>query len=276
VPPSPAPSADTRDTGVTLATHSGATLLLLSLDPGAPGDNVLSVDVRNTAGGFVIGAVRVDGTLDGVALPPTSFAPTIRSASLAIPHAGRAELRVSVLDGKSEGASGTFSLDLPAESPATPTLSSIESAMDGLHTLRERETLTAGGPELLYTFEYQAPDRVRYTTVSPGGIQETRLIGRDRYDRPVGGQWTKTDIGFPSRVPSVDYVRGSSRVRLVRRSTVGGVELLDIAFVHGDYYYRIQVGAADDLVRSYTMMGRGHYMTATYSDYDARLAISAP
>lgn len=274
--PTAAPVAEVPDSGVSLAQASGATLLVLSLDPAEPGQNDASIKVLNTVGAFVIGSVRIDATLDGVPIDPLSLAPTARSGKLTFAHAGRAEVGLTVLDGQSAGATAAFDFDLPAQRVSASTLANIDGAMKGLHTLRERQTLSAGGPQLLYTFEYQAPDRVRYTTIAPSGMQETRLIGRDRYDRPVGGTWTKSDLGFPSRVPFSDYARGSTRVRLLGRHTIDGVELLDLAFVQGDFYYRLQVGADDDLVRSYTMMGRGHFMSGTYSDYDAVLSIATP
>jgi hypothetical protein len=270
-------AAPRADSGVSLARNSGPTLVVLSLDPAAPGDNGVRVDLRDPLGAVIPGSVRVDLVLDGSAAAPLTL-PAAERQTLTVAHRGHADLRVTVLDGKSSGANADFALDLPVERAADDTLAAVDAAMQGLHSLREMQTLTSGGPELLFHFEYEAPDLVRYTMIGPSGKQqETRLIGRDRYDRDAGGAWTQSDLGFGSRVPYSAFARGATRVRVVGRGQDGAQELLDIAFVQSaNVYYRISVGAQDHLVRSYTMMTKGHYMTGAYSDYDGPVAISAP
>ncbi len=271
-----APVAPPSDTGVTLAWNSGPTLVVLSLDPAAPGDNGVRVDLRDPMGAVVPGTVRVDLALDGIAGAALTL-PAGERRTLSVAHRGRAEVRVAVLDGKSAGASVGSALELPVERADDGTLAAVDAAMQGLHTLRETQTLTSGGPELLFHFEYEAPDRVRYTMVGPSRTQETRLIGRDRFDREAGGAWTRSDVGFPSRVPYAAFARGATRVRVVGHSRDGIEELLDIALVQSsNVYYRISVGAQDHLVRTYTMMTKGHYMTGAYWDYEGPVAISAP
>ena len=261
------------DRGLTLAENSGPTLIVLSLDPAEPGANDLAVDLRDPSGAPVPGAVRVDVTVAGaeahVSLPVGD-----RHGTVTLPRADRVELRTTVTDGPSHGTSATFVTDIPAQRVSDGTLGQIDRAMQGLSSLREAQTLTSGGPTLIFHFDYLAPDRVRYTWVgSTGAQQETRLIGRDRFDREGAGKWTHADLGLPSRVPHSAYATGAARVRLIGHD--GG--LLEIAFVQpANVYYRVRFGADDHLVRSYVMMTTGHYMTGAYSDYDAPIAISPP
>lgn len=270
--PGPAAPAPVEDVGLTLAENVGPTLIVLSLEPADVGANTLAVDVRGPSGTSVAGAVRVDAVLDGTATPVT-LAPGARRGTLAVSHPGRADLRVAVTDGPSAGATVAFALDLPAQRVAPPTLAEIDQAMRGLHSLREVQTLTGGGPILLFRFEYLSPDRVRYAWTGASGLQEeTRIIGRDRFDREGTAPWTHSDLGLGMRVPQSDYARGATRVRSIGHDG----DLTEIAFVQQpDVYYRVWVGA-DRLVRRYTMMTKGHYMTGVYSDYDAPIAISAP
>ena len=268
----PAAPAPLPDTGVTLAGNVGPTLIVLSLDPGEAGPNTVTVDVRGATGTTVAGTVRVDAALDGTTTP-IALAAGGRRGTLALTHPGRAELRVAVTDGPSAGATLAFAVDLPAERVPAPTLAGIDQAMRGLHSLREVQTLTGGGPVLLFHFDYLSPDRVRYVwTGASGQPQETRIIGRDRFDREGSAPWTHADLGLAERVPQSDYARGATRVRTIGHEG----DLTEIAFVQQpDVYYRVWVGP-DRLVRRYTMMTKGHYMTGAYSDFDAPIAISAP
>lgn len=272
-PPAADQPSGVPDSGVSLAGNAGPTLIVLSLDPGEPGENAVRVDLRDPAGAVVAGAVRVDLSLDGVASSAT-LAAGDRRGTLTVARAGRAELRATVLDGPSARSAVAFGLDLPAARVPDGTLAAIDRAMQGLHTLKEAQTLSGGGPVLLFRFESEAPDRVRYTTIgSTGLVHETRLIGRDRYDREGAGAWTRSDLGFPSKVPFSAYARGATRVRLIGRDQ----GLVELAFVQPpSTYYRVWAGTEDHLVRRYTMMAKGHYMTGVYTDFDAPIAISAP
>ena len=265
------------DTGVSLAQNSGGTLIVVSVDPGEPGDNTLQVDLRDATGTSVTASIRVDLTLDGAA----GASATIRAGAkgaLTVARAGKAELQVTVVDGKSAGATVTFGLDLPVLRIPQDTLGEIDRAMEGLHTLREAQTLSGGGPAEVFHFDYQAPDRVRYTVVgATGKIDEARLIGRDRFDSEAGGPWTHSDLGFPSRVPYSAYAPSASRVRVIGHERDGAVDVTEVAFVQTrEVYYRLWFGTQDHLARRYTMMTKGHYMTGTFSDFDAPLSIAAP
>lgn len=266
------------DDGVTVAQNVGPTLVVLSLDPGEPGENVLRVDLRDARGAAVAGAARVVLSLDGTPVATVTLPAEDRSGTLTVPRAGHAELAVSATGGPAAGSAVTFAMDLPVARAASGTLAAIDAATAKLHTMREAQTLTGGGPVLLFHFEYEAPDRVRYTTVSTAGLpQETRLIGRDRFDREGDGAWVKSDIGFGSKVPSSAFSPRSTRVRLIGHDGAGAQATQVIAFVQsGDVYYTIWVGESDHLVRRYVMMAKGHYMTGVYSDFDAPMAVAAP
>ncbi len=275
--PTASSSIPLSDTGVTLARNADKTLVILSLDPGRRGGNRVRVDLRDPLGATVLGSVRVDLALDGTAVGSSTF-DAGRTVPLVVPRAGHAEMTVTALDGAAAGASAAFSLDLPVARPPAGTLAAIDAATSGLRTMRETQAVTAGGPVLHFHFEYLAPDRVHYTTLLPTGVtDETILIGRDRYDREGSGPWTKSDIGFGSKVPSSDFAPHSTRVRVIGHETVDGQELVGISFVeNAAVFYTIWVGAQDHLVRRYEMMTMGHYMTGSYSGFDAPIVITAP
>ena len=276
-PPAPSP-APLADTGVSLAANVGTVLVVMSLDPADVGENSLRVDLRDALGADIAGRARVDLALDGSRSGSTELSGDDRVGALKIPRSAHATLDVTVASGASAGATARFELDVPAAPASKDALARIDGAMQRLHTLREAQTLSGGGPRLLLDLEYLAPDRVRYTSVTASGrIDETRIIGRDRYDREGQGPWARSDLGFASRVPSTGYARGATRVRVVGHAREGDADLIEIAFVQAPaVYYRAWVGSRDDLVRRYTMMARGHYMTGTFSAYDAPLAIAPP
>ena len=264
--------------GVTLAANDGPTLIVVSLDPARTGDNTLSVDLRSANGDVVAGSVQVGITIDGAIASSLTLPSGDRRHAVTLDHGGQAEITVRATDGPAASAHVTLALTLPIAPLPASTLSDIDAAMRGLHTLRETQTLTSGGPTLLFSFQYAAPDRVRYTLVKPGApISETRLIGAERFDRDGAGPWASSDMGFASRVPASDLARESTRVALIGTGHDGAQPLIEIAFVQpGGVHYQVWAGANDHLVRRYTMMANGHYMTGTYSDFDAPLDIAAP
>src|SRR5690242_7440167 len=271
--------ADSGDhPGVTLAANDGPTLIVLSLDPARTGDNTLSVDLRSANGDVVPGAVQVAISIDGVPAPSLTLPSGDRRRPVTIARSGQAEITVKAIDGVAASAHATFALALPIVPLPVSTLTDIDAAMRGLHTIREEQTLTSGGPVLLFHFEYAAPDRVRYTMVKPGAATtETRLIGAERFDRDGAGPWTSSNMGFGSRVPASELARAATRIALIGRDHDGAEPLIEIAFIQpGGIHYRVWAGANDHLVRRYTMMANGHYMTGTYTDFDVPLAIAAP
>lgn len=276
--PPPAAAPDVADAGVSVAENAGATLVVLSLDPGGPGLNTVRVDLRDAKGAFVPGTVRVDLDLGGSRVAGATLAGADRRGTLAVGHAGRADVRVTGLEGAAAGLDVRFSMDLPASRVAPEALARVDQAMQGLRTLRETQTLSGGGPSVTFHFEYEAPDRVRYTAIDArGAAHETRLLGRDRFDRDAGGAWTRSDLGLALKVPHSEYAHGAARVRLIGHERDGAQDVLELAFVQdGGTYYRIWMGSEDHLVRRYLMMAKGHYMTGSFSDAGAPLAISPP
>ena len=277
--PRDAPAADT---GITLAENAGPTLLVLSLDPGAPGENSVLVALRDPGGKVVPGSVRVTLALEGDA--PTAVALSgsagDRRGTLVVPGAGHATLTAQIVDGPSAGGSVTFRADLPVEPTPPGFLGVLDRSMNALRTLRETQTLASVSVSYLFRYEYVAPDRVRYTFVSADGRQhETRIIGPTRFDRDTGSEWSTSDLGLASRVPNFSYADRSYRVRVIGREREGAQDLLVVALVQRgsvDLHYRLWVGARDHLVRRYVMMALGHYMSGTYGAYDAAIDIAAP
>lgn len=263
--------------GVVLAQNDGANLVILSIDPGRPGENAVTVDLRDARGVALTGDVMIAADVDGRGALSATF-PVRAHRSLTIATTGQATFGVHVVSGSAFGATANFSLSFPVTYTSPSQLSEIDAAMRALHTLREEQTLTSGQTPLLFHFEYVAPDRVRYTLAKPGAaVTETRLIGRDRFDRDGGGPWTRTDAGIAVQVPASSLAPGATHVVAIGSDAGGAEPLVELAFVQpGGVFYRVWSGTRDHLVRRYTMMTTGHYMTGAYSDFNLPVVIGVP
>lgn len=276
------------DDALVVAENAGALLAVVSLAPGDAGTNDVRVDLfasvdrvaRRTRLALVAGGREVAMTdlAPGLQLPWTAAAP-LRGA-LTVPSAGSYELTVSV-----EGqAAEPIPLELPGRRASAPLLASIDRAMNGLTSYREQQTLSGGGPAYEFRSEQRAPDRMRYTLVSPGGLpRETILIADRRWDRELGGHqagWVASQGGAPIVVPSFEYAAKPASIRIIGRESAADGERDVIAFRDGargtPVYYRLWVDTASHRVHRYVMMAFGHYMRGTYAAFDAAIEISAP
>jgi hypothetical protein len=195
------------------------------------------------------------------------------SADLSAPGPWRIEARVSPAG--VAPATATFALTLPAGG-ARPLLAWADAAMNHLSSLRERQTVSSGGPSVAATYEYVAPDRLHLATDQG----ETIAIGKRRFDRTTGQPWEESawpeDAGY--RWPRYDLASTAGEVTLLGEEDVDGQTCWIVAFLDGQTgaRYTVWIGERDHLLHREQMMATGHYMESVFDDFDAPLAIQPP
>jgi len=276
----PAPSA-IDDNGVSLADHDGPTLVILSLSPGALGENKVQVRLRDPVGKRIDGSARVSLRRGNVEIAAVGVTANVGEGKLLVSEADNYELLVAAVPVGQFAGVVRFELALPAPFPGPDLLARVDRAMNQLQGFRETQTLTSGTFVYAFSFAHEAPDRTGYSFIGPdGGRHETVLIGTRRFDRDGQGPWSESDLGIPVATASFRYSADPNRVRLIGHESVDGRDTLVIALVAGaapgELYYRLWIDAATTQVQRYTMMATGHYMGGSYSDFNAPVDIAPP
>lgn len=231
------------DAGLVVADHAGATLVIATLDPAALGENTVRVFMRDTGGKPVGGSAHVS-LRRGTTEVAASDVAAGGSTTLMVAAADSYELVVEARpDGQPAGGVGSF--------------------------------------VYVFAYDYQAPDRIRYSFVGPdGGIHETVIVGTRRFDRDGHGPWTTSDLGSSLTTASFSFADAPHRVRQIGSEVLDGREALVIALASGappyERYYRLWIDAFDSRVLRYTMMATGHYMGGSYRDFNAPIEVAPP
>ncbi len=279
-----APAADTTtldESGLSLADHAGATLVILDLSPARLGNNTARVRLRDSGGRLIAGSARLSLRRDGTQLATVNLTANTGEVRLGIDGADDYELVVDAAPSGQTSGTVHFSVRLPAEPASANLLQRVDAAMNQLRGLHESQTLTSGGFVYVFSYEYQAPDRTHYGFTGPEGMRhETLLIGTRRFDREGLGPWTESDLGIPVAAPNFAYSDGAHRVRQIGHEVIAGRDTLVFALVSGappvERYYRLWVDPASLQVQRYTMMATGHYMGGSYRDFDTAIEIAPP
>jgi copper transport protein len=268
---SPVPAGE----GLTLGSHAGPVLVGLTLQPGRPGPNELTIYVL---GPEATAAIPVRATVDGASVALSQCADTCRR--------GEVDLRggevVAVDVGASADGRATFRLPaLPAASGEEPLQRTI-GAMGALTSYRLQEDLTSGlGTTVHATYAFAAPNSFESDVEQQGSTFRTVWIDDTRYTREGNGTW-KVEHGAPA-VPVPTYIWDSFRpyrdVRILGRTTLDGVRTIEIAFAGGTsdlpVWFRLWVDSSG-LVHRGEMRAPGHFMDHRYFDYDAPITIEPP
>ncbi len=268
---SPVPAGE----GLTLGSHAGPVLVGLTLQPGRPGPNELTIYVL---GPEATAALAVRATVDGASVALSQCADTCRE--------GEADLRggevVAVHVSPSAGGRATFRLPaLPAAS-GEKQLQQMIGAMGALTSYRLQEDLTSGlGTTVHTTYAFAAPNSFESDVEQQGGSFRTVWIGDTRYTREGNGPW-KVERGAPA-VPVPTYIWDSFHpyqdVRTLRRARLNGVRTTEIAFAGGSsdlpVWFKLWVDVSG-LVHRAEMRAPGHFMDHRYYDFDAPITIEPP
>src|SRR5437870_1140885 len=260
---------------LTFGSHAGPVLVGLTLSPGAPGSNEMTIYVQSLDGPAATAALPLKATVNGEPVTLTQCADTCRK--------GRAKLRggdrVTVDVGTPAGGRAVFRVpNLPAPSGGL-LLKKMQTTMGALRTYRLDETLTSGlGTTVDSTYAFAAPNSFESHVREPGSSGRTVWIGDTRYLREDNGSW-QVEKGTPF-LPVPTYIWDSFKpyrdVRIVGSAVVDGMPSTEIAFVGGDQdlpvWFDLWVDAKGYVHRA-QMRAPGHFMDHRYYDFDAPITI---
>ncbi len=268
---SPVPAGE----GLTVGSHAGPVLVGLTVQPGRPGPNELTIYVL---GPEAMAALAVRATVDGASVALSQCADTCRR--------GQVDLRggevVAVDLGVSAGGRARFRLPALPAAPGEELLQKTIAAMGAVTSYRLKEDLTSGlGTTVHATYAFTAPNSFESDVEQQGSTFRTVWIGDTRYTREGNGHW-KVERGAPA-VPVPTYIWESFRpyrdVRILGRETLEGVRTTEIAFAGGTsdlpVWFTLWVDSSG-LVHRAEMRAPGHFMDHRYFVYDAPITIEPP
>jgi hypothetical protein len=264
--------------GLTLGSHAGPVLVGLTLRPGLPGPNELTIYVLGLDGPEATAALPVRATVDVAPVALSQCADTCRR--------GEVDLRggevVAIHVGPSAGGRATFRLPaLPAASGEEQLQQTID-AMSAITSYRLEEDLTSGLGTTVHTaYAFAAPNSFESEVQQQGRTFRTVWIADTRYTREGNRPW-KVERGAPA-VPVPTYIWDSFRpyrdVRILGRPNMDSVRTTQIAFAGGTsdlpVWFRLWVDASG-LVHRAEMRAPGHFMDHRYYDYNAPIRIEPP
>jgi copper transport protein len=264
-----------RGNELTLGGQAGQTLVGLTIDPAVPGMNQVTVYVADVSGAA---SQRVDVTavIDGRDLALRSCGDTCRHTSVDLVGGESFAVRVAGAQG---GTAGFRVPGLPTPS-GSAMLAAALARMGRLHSVALHETLTGGaGTTIVTDYQEVAPNLLEWT--QPDGTA-TVVVGTNRYTRAQRGDTWTTETGNPTVAePAFSWGLFSPDigVHVLGNARVGAVRTTEIAFFADapgtPVWFRFYVDD-HDLIRRADMTAPGHFMTQTFSNFDAALRIVRP
>ncbi len=286
---SAAPQAARSDTLV-VANNAGPYLVTMAID--AIGSRIaLGLGIVDDVGRPVDDAsVRVHASTEAGAGEEREFAarrldPGRYAADL--PGAlGRWNARVSVARPGAQEEVAPFRFELPV-SGARDILRRSDAAMNQITALRERQQVDGGsdGP-IEGAYDYLAPDRMhatfRYLAAATPGAKaiapEIVVALGQRFDRQ-GDTWRSEPWPDPRgfRWPAYTFAQTATDVRLIGIEEVEGGPHFVITFAESQGTRQtLWIDTESYLVRRQRMMAPGHYMNATFFDFNAPISVEPP
>jgi copper transport protein len=265
-----------RGNELTLGAEAGQSLVGLTIDPAAPGPNIVTIYVNAGDGGVAARTLAVAAMIGGRSVALHTCGATCRSAGVRLVGGDRVAISVS----GAQGGIARFQLPpLPAPD-ASGLVAAARTRMSGLHSVTLHETLT-GGAGTTITTDYQegAPNLLQWS--QPDG-SATIVVGTARYTRThPHDPWT-LEPGNPAIAePAFSWGLFAPDVAAHVMGTVqiAGVTTTAIAFFAGapetPVWFRFYVDARG-LVRRADMSAPGHFMVQTFAGFDVPLRITRP
>ncbi|MBI3975423.1 MAG: copper resistance protein CopC/CopD [Armatimonadetes bacterium] len=273
-----------------LAGPAGDVRVRLAIAPAKPGWNVYEVDI--TSGGAPLsGATRALLRLTHLDVPlmPVTVRLLGRDGGRFTATGGELSLpgwwevtvivrRASRLD---DATAFPLRLGVPPTRPSDPAalrlLDRARRTAGTLRAWRQVEELTDGrGNVVVTTFEFVAPDRMRYRT---SGRQEAIIIGARRFTRSDGGPWEQDSLPDPLKVegPAL-YMREAQAVTQGRLADCEGepCRVLLWEAPGGSAAFAGWIGTRSGRVYRLLMVAASHFMTVRVRDFDAPIRITPP
>jgi putative copper export protein/methionine-rich copper-binding protein CopC len=264
-------------TALTLGGHAGPVLVGLSVDPGVPGPNAITLFILPLEGESAAAHIPAEIYIDGERVALTQCGGTCREAKADL--AGGERIAVHIPG--DEGGTATFELpDLPA--PGAGDLADrMMTRMHALRTYRLEETLSSGGPSVVSRYAFQRPDRAESSTETSEGTTHVVWVGTTQYLRTPGNDWSVSKGGPGQEVPSFiwDYFQPFRDVREVGKERVDGVTTSVMAFFGGSettpVWFKLWIDGGG-LVRRAEMRAQGHFMDHRYFAFNEPVTIEPP
>lgn len=261
---------------LTMGAPAGQVLVGLTISPGRPGANTLTIYALPIDGASAAAGLHVSATVNGNSMPVSTCGDPCRRGMTRL--SGGERIAIDVAD--AHGGAAVFTMPtLPAAAGAS-LVQRAAAAMHVVHSYAMQETLTSGGSTTVVTdYQAAAPDKLAWVE---GTGAATISIGTTRYDRDGPGvPWTKQD-GSP-RIAEPQYVWDSFTpylgVHVLGEQPIDGVATTVVGFFGGDagtpVWFRLWIDAAG-LVHRAEMRAPGHYMDQTFTAFNAALAINPP
>jgi hypothetical protein len=191
-----------------------------------------------------------------------------------------------VIDGAAYAARLPVAFDAGGGGRARALLGRVDASQMRLRSALAHETL-ASTPAVVETTDYgiQAPNRFAYRVrVNRKLTDGTIIVGRREWDRTPGAVWQLTSFGTQPFSAAAyldwwaDYVDAP---RLLDLHRVGAIQIADVATVAelpglGPVWLRLHIDVTHDHVLYVRMITAAHFMTESWSDFDAAPPIRPP
>jgi copper transport protein len=262
---------------LTLGGHAGPVLVGLSLDPGEPGINEITLFLLPLAGEGAAARIAATLDVDGEALTLTQCGATCREGVADLDGGERLTARIP--GGK--GGAAIFELPELTALDGGDLVERMTTQMQVLRTYRLEETLSSGGPRSVATrYTFRAPDRAEARTETTDGTTHVVWIGTTRYLRTPGSEWSVSKGGPRQEVPSFiwDHFQPFRDIRKIEEASVEGVATSVVAFFGGGttpVWFKLWIDG-DGLVRRAEMRAQGHFMDHRYFGFNEPVRIEPP
>jgi copper transport protein len=155
------------------------------------------------------------------------------------------------------------------DAAALKLLAQADAAMNALKSLREDQVVSDTlGNQLKVRFEFNAPDRMRYTIENePTAAQ----IGSADYQQKPDGSWIKNQRGVPFVWPQFGYATVAEHARV---SDSGALK--DVAFTWNGFDFQVSIDPQTNRIVKYTLTDGARTVAGSYSAFDSAATIEEP
>jgi copper transport protein len=148
-------------------------------------------------------------------------------------------------------------------------LAKSDAAMNALRSLIEDQTVRdTAGNQLRVRFEFNAPDRLRYTIENGATSVQT---GSSDYQQKPDGTWFANQRGVPFVWPQYAYARVAEQARVKDEGT-----LKVVSFTWNGFDFKVWIDPQTARLSKYSLTDGTRTVDGTYSAFDAAPTIEAP
>ena len=148
-------------------------------------------------------------------------------------------------------------------------LAKADAAMNALQSLEEIQIVRdTAGNQLRARFEFDAPDRMRYTIENgPTSVQ----IGLNDYQQRPDGTWFANQRGVPFVWPQYAYATVAEQARV---NDEGALKV--VSFTWNGFDFKVWIDPQTARIVRYSLTDGARTVEGTYSAFDAAATIEAP